>query len=282
MPATSASSAASLDSRFGAKPPSSPTPPPSPRSCRCCLRWWKTSAPMRSASAKRVGADRDDHELLEVDRVVGVRAAVEDVHHRHRQDPRRLAAEVAPQRLVLLGRGRARGGERDAEDRVRAEAALVRRAVELDQRAVEARLVEHVAARDRLGDLAVDVRDRPASRPCRGRRRRRRAARSPRTRRSRRRTGPPRGRARRSAARARPRRSGCRASRGSGGRGRSRSGSSSQCSSCASAPARRARAGRRDRDRSSPRPAMPPGPRRPRRGRGSGRPPRAAPAPGRP
>ena len=51
----------------------------------------------------------------------------------------RLAAEVAPQRQALLGRGGVRGGQRDAEDRVGAEARLVRRAVELDQRAVEAR-----------------------------------------------------------------------------------------------------------------------------------------------
>ena len=59
---------------------------------------------------------------------------------------RRLAAEVAPQRLALLGRRRAGRGERDAEDRVGAEARLVRRAVEVDQRAVEARLVERVEA----------------------------------------------------------------------------------------------------------------------------------------
>ena len=88
---------------------------------------------MRSASAKRRRAHRHDHELLEVDGVVRVRAAVEHVHHRDRQHVRRLAAEVAPQRQVLLGGGRARGRERDAEDRVRAQARLVRRAVELDQ-----------------------------------------------------------------------------------------------------------------------------------------------------
>ena len=104
-------------------------------------------------------ADRHDHELLEVDRVVGVRAAVEHVHHRHRQHVRRLAAEVAPQRQVLLGRRRPRGGERDAEDRVRAQARLVVGAVELDQLAVEPALVGRVVAGDRLGDLAVDVAD---------------------------------------------------------------------------------------------------------------------------
>ena len=115
------------------------------------------------ARAQRLGegrrADRDDHELLEVDVVVRVRAAVEDVHHRHRQDVRRLAAEVAPQRQVLLGRRGARGGQRDAEDGVRAQARLVVGAVELDQLAVEALLVGGVVAGDGLGDLAVDVAD---------------------------------------------------------------------------------------------------------------------------
>ncbi len=86
--------------------------------------------------------------------------AVEDVHHRHRKDVRAVAAEVAPQRQPLLGGGRVRGGQRDAEDRVRAQARLVRRAVERDERRVEAALVVGVEAGDRRGDLAVDVRDR--------------------------------------------------------------------------------------------------------------------------
>ena len=38
---------------------------------------------------ERRGADRHHHELLEVDARVRVRAAVEDVHHRHRQERRR-------------------------------------------------------------------------------------------------------------------------------------------------------------------------------------------------
>ncbi len=48
---------------------------------------------------------------------------------------RGLAAEVAPQRQPLLGRLRVRRRQRHAEDRVGAEARLVRRAVERDQRA---------------------------------------------------------------------------------------------------------------------------------------------------
>ena len=67
--------------------------------------------------------------------------------------------------------------------------ALVRRAVEVDQRLVERRLVERVEPVDRLGDLAVDVADRLRDALAELARRRRRAARWPRTRRSRRREG---------------------------------------------------------------------------------------------
>ena len=45
---------------------------------------------------KRVETDRQDHEFLQVDVVVRVRAAIDDVHHRHRQHRRALACEVAP------------------------------------------------------------------------------------------------------------------------------------------------------------------------------------------
>src|SRR5207249_6134743 len=46
-----------------------------------------------------------------------------------------------------------------AENRVRAEAPLVRSGVALDERRVEARLVARVAVRDRVRELAVDVCD---------------------------------------------------------------------------------------------------------------------------
>ena len=163
----SASSAASFESRSGAKPPSSPTAVERPWSCSVFFSAWKTSAPMRSALGEARRADRHDHELLEVDLVVGVRAAVQHVHHRHGQHVRRLAAEVAPQRLPGLGRGRLRGRERHAEDRVGAEAALVRRAVEVDHRAVERLLVGGV---DAAAPPRRSRRSRsrpPSTRPCR-------------------------------------------------------------------------------------------------------------------
>ncbi len=111
--------------------------------------------------SERTRADRDDHELLEVDLVVGVRPAVDHVHHRHREHVGRLAAQVAPQRQPLLG-GRGVGRrQRDRENRVGSEARLGRRAVERDQHPVERRLARGVLAVDRGRDLAVDVLDGP-------------------------------------------------------------------------------------------------------------------------
>ena len=108
--------------------------------------------------AERGKAHRHDHELLEVHVGVGVRAAVEDVHHRHRQA---VAAGGAGQRRDVgverqpggLGAG-LEGGHRDAEQRVGAEPALGGRAVERDHRLVEPALLP----------VAVDQRGRAARR----------------------------------------------------------------------------------------------------------------------
>ena len=113
--------------------------------------------PERLGERRRAG--RDEHELLEVERVLRVGAAVDDVHHRHGQHVRVRAAEPAVQRQVGV-RGRCLGdGERDAEDRVRAEPRLRRRAVELDHGAVDLALLARVHPGDAVGDLAVDVGD---------------------------------------------------------------------------------------------------------------------------
>src|SRR5699024_10925238 len=98
------------------------------------------------------GPDRGDHELLDVHVGVGVRAAVEDVHHRHRQQVCVRAADVAEQGEVgALGGGAGRG-QGDAEDGVGAELALVRAAVPGDQGLVQVPLVGGVQAEDLRGD----------------------------------------------------------------------------------------------------------------------------------
>ncbi len=66
---------------------------------------------MRMPSEKRLRADGHDHEFLEVDLVVGVLAAVDDVGHRHGQDPGVGAAEVAVERQAVRGGGGLGGGQ---------------------------------------------------------------------------------------------------------------------------------------------------------------------------
>jgi len=89
-----------------------------------------------------------------------VRAAVDHVHHRHRHLHRAGAAEVAVQRQArFLGRG-ARHRHADRERRVRAQAALVLGAVQVDQRAVQERLLARVQPQNCFADLGVDVLDR--------------------------------------------------------------------------------------------------------------------------
>src|SRR5580765_3736389 len=118
------------------------------------------------APAQRLGkrrrAERHDHELLKIDARIGVRAAVQDVHHRHGQRERVAAVEIADVSIEwnLLRRGsRAKRRHRHAEQGIGAEAAFSRRAVERNHRFVQPALIE-IAADDRLGDLAVHVRDR--------------------------------------------------------------------------------------------------------------------------
>ena len=174
------------------------------------------------AGAHRLGErrrpDRRDHELLDVDVGVGVRAAVEDVHHRHRQQVGVGPADVAVERQPgRLGRGLG-DGERGAEDRVGAQVGLVGRARRAGSSPGRSRAGRRRRCPRWPGRSSGSPRRRPSARPCRGSGRRRRAARPPRTGRSTRRSARPRGRTSRRRAAPRPRRWGCRASRGSRGR----------------------------------------------------------------
>ncbi len=112
------------------------------------------------AHAHRLGdaarADGHDHEFLNVDRVIGMLAAVDDVHHRHRQQPRRGAADIAVERLAAGIGGGLGDGQRDAQNGIGAQTGLVGCAVQLDQRAVDGHLLGRVRTHQRLGDLAVD------------------------------------------------------------------------------------------------------------------------------
>ncbi len=110
---------------------------------------------------KRGGAQRSDHELLDVESVGRVRPAVQDVHERHGQESREGAPQVAVEGQAQLLRRGTRVRQRHAEDGVRAELRLVRGPVQVAERLVESDLVEGFAAADRGRDHLVHVPDRP-------------------------------------------------------------------------------------------------------------------------
>ena len=111
------------------------------------------------ALGKARGAHRHDHELLEVDVIVGMHAAVEDVHHRCGQQMSVDAAQVLAQRQASrLGSG-AGNGQRHAQDGVGAELGLVGGTIRSDQRGIDGALIEGIEAHDGIGALVVDVLD---------------------------------------------------------------------------------------------------------------------------
>ena len=108
---------------------------------------------------ERIEAERDDHELLDVDRVVRVAAAVDDVHHRDRKPVRPDSADVAKQRQEAGAGRRVRTSERTGQDGVGPQVRFVLGAVGLDHRMIDRRLVGHVEVDQRLGERFIDVLD---------------------------------------------------------------------------------------------------------------------------
>ena len=106
--------------------------------------------------AERKSGDGDYHELLDVDRIVRVLAAVDDIHHRSRKRSGGGSADVSVKREVRVLRGGLRDGEGCAEDCVGAQSALVQSVVQVDHRNIDRNLLGSVHARQQVGDLAVD------------------------------------------------------------------------------------------------------------------------------
>ena len=158
------SMASRFDFRFGAKPPSSPTPVDWPRALRIPRSAWKISAPACSASANEdaptgiamkswkstlVSAWAPPFKMF----IIGTGSVKRSLSTGRRRGDRETSFGGS------LG---VRDGHRRAKQRVGAEAALGRRAVERDERLVERPLRMEFAPDQRLRDLAVDVRDRPS------------------------------------------------------------------------------------------------------------------------
>ena len=157
MPATSASSAAGLESRSGAKPPSSPTAVERPCSCSHFFRAWKISVPVRSASAKLGAPTGTIMNSWKSTLLSAWAPPLSTFIIGTGQHVGLGTAQVAPQRLAGVGRSGLGHRQRDAQQGVGAQAALVVGAVEVDHRPVQAGLVGGLAAGHLRRDLAVDV-----------------------------------------------------------------------------------------------------------------------------
>ena len=109
------------------------------------------------ALLERRSAHGTDHKLLECDRSVRVRTAVDDVHHRNGQRLGVRAADIAIERHAEIVGGSAGNGQRHAEDGVCAELRLGGGSVEGDHGLVDAHLVGYVHADDGRSDHFVNV-----------------------------------------------------------------------------------------------------------------------------
>ena len=109
--------------------------------------------------AERRRAHRDDHQLLQVQVVVGMGATVHHVHHRHRQLHAAHATKIAVQRQAAFLGGGAGHGHAHRQRGVGAQARLVLGAVQVDQGLVQKGLLAGVQAEHRFADLGVDVLD---------------------------------------------------------------------------------------------------------------------------
>ena len=106
---------------------------------------------------ERGRTQRDQHELLQLQGIVGVPSTVDHVHHRDRQHVGVRPAQVAVQGELQRRGGRPGHGQGHSQDGVRAEGRLVRRTVQVHQESVDSPLVQGVEPFDLGRDLLADV-----------------------------------------------------------------------------------------------------------------------------
>jgi hypothetical protein len=104
-------------------------------------------------------AQRHDHELLDVHRIIGMRPAIDDVHHRRRQDIGAHATQIPIQRLLSIVRRSFGDGQGDSQDRVGSQLALVICTVQLHHPLVDADLVRGIPALECVRQHLIHVVD---------------------------------------------------------------------------------------------------------------------------
>ena len=111
------------------------------------------------AVRESLGAHRHHHEFLNVNLVVSVRSAVQDVHHGNGQRSCIHPTDVAVQGVAQAIRSGTRHCEAHAEDGVGAQVAFVLRAVHFEHGLVNETLVGDVEAHKRFLQFNVDMRN---------------------------------------------------------------------------------------------------------------------------
>ncbi len=116
------------------------------------------AGPQRIAELRET--QRHDHELLHVDGVVGMRPAVDDVHHRRRQQPRSRPAQIPEQRQAAkLRRGMGHRPAKRREWHSRRDSSCFRvPSISIIRRSMPG-LIERIVADQFLGQFFVDIRD---------------------------------------------------------------------------------------------------------------------------
>ena len=102
-------------------------------------------------------APRLNHELLEINSVVGMLATVDDVEHRHGKRLRSNSTEVAIQRLIRCSSSSVRDRHRHSERRIRTKPRLVFSAIKRKQYRVKPLLISCITPTDRRGNLLVHM-----------------------------------------------------------------------------------------------------------------------------
>ena len=114
--------------------------------------------PQRLGEGGRAGGHH--HELLEVERVLGVRSAVDDVHERNREHARVLPADPAVERTPASAAAAFATASETPSTAFAPRRALLGVPSRLQQEPVDRSLVPCVRARERRADLTLDVLDR--------------------------------------------------------------------------------------------------------------------------
>ena len=117
------------------------------------------TGPHLDSLSERLGTNGSNHELLDVHVGVGVRTAVQDVHHGNGKDVSVGAADVLVERELRLLRCGVSDSQGHTEDGVGTELGLVRSPVELDHGEVNSALLVGLETEDFLTDDIEHVLD---------------------------------------------------------------------------------------------------------------------------